>query len=71
MPLPMDIQNVFIYPWLQMAYIKSEHFNQSKLILSINSKAKGKFEKHELAILFSWLFAVPIKDSKDVFLFLM
>lgn len=49
-----------------MAYVKSEHFNQNELILSINNKL-GKLE---LAI-FSWLLAVPIKDSKDVSLFWM
>lgn len=36
-----------------MAYVKSEHLNQNKLVISINKgNSKGKFEKHELAILF-------------------
>ena len=53
-------------------FIRSTHFNQSELVLSIdNSTTKGKFEKHELAFLFSWLIALPIKDSKGIFLFLM
>lgn len=68
----MGIQNLFVDPWPQMDYIKFEHFNQSKLILSINhGNAKGKSEKHELASLFSWLLAILIRESKDVFLFLM
>lgn len=55
-----------------MAYVKCGHFNRSKLVLSINKgNSKGKFEKREVAIFFPWLLAVLIKDSEDVFLFLM
>lgn len=44
-------------------FIRSKHFNQSELILIIdNNTTKGKFEKRELAILFSCLLAVLIKD---------
>ena len=44
-------------------FIRSKHFNQSELILIIdNNTTKGKFEKRELAILFSCLLAFHIKD---------
>lgn len=39
-----------------MAYVKSEHLNQNKLVISISKgNSKGKFEKHELAVLFFFL----------------
>lgn len=43
----------FLFIHDHKAYVKSEHLNQHKLVISINKgNSKGKFEKHELAILF-------------------
>lgn len=66
----MDIQNIVIYPWPQIAYVKPEHFNQSKLVLSINKgNSKGKFEKHELAIFFSLAVSRPYQTQRIFFFF--
>lgn len=53
-----------------MAYVKPEHFNQSKLVLSINKgNSKGKFEKHELTIFFSLPVSHPYRTQRIFFFF--
>lgn len=53
-----------------MAYVKCGHFNQSKLVLSINKDyLKGKLEKHELAIFSPLAISCPYQRLKGCFSF--